>query len=306
MASNHLANIPAEFLPQHQQNKELEDSAHITTASLFYEQDSSDTEENCGESSSAFHDATQNVTICNQTYNLMCPPDVGTLFAHQVWSGSKLLSSYLVGNSETLVRNKRTVELGAGTGLPSLVALSNGSSFSLITDYPDESVLNSLRETVGLNWNTCRSISRVNVVGHEWGEDVTKLMEGAAERSTLCASNDRDSSSFSDDKQQYGGDRESFYFDTCILSECLWMHSTHTALAKSIDKLLHPQRGVAIVTYAHHIPGKEKEDDSFFEICELDKFGGFVTDHICTQSMSYMWDSSKTIDVHLKVMTRSC
>jgi len=305
-------------------NKESEDDICLTTASLFYEEDSSDGgEENNapGESSSHYHDdaaPTQKVNICNRTYTLILPPDVGTLFAHRVWSGSKLLSTYLAENSDTLVRNKRTVELGAGTGLPSLVALSNGSAFSLITDYPDESVLSSIRETVGLNWDICRTSSRVNVVGHEWGGDVTFLLAGAAERSELCVlSNENDGNDeglpasplLLDDKQQqqqYGVmDRDPFYFDTCILSECLWMHSTHEALAKSIDRLLHPQRGVAIVTYAHHIPGKEKEDDSFFEICKSEKFGGFVTDHVCTQQMSYMWDSSKTIDVYLKVMRRS-
>jgi hypothetical protein len=80
------------------------------------------------------------------------------------------------------------------------------------------------------------------------------------------------------------------------------MHSTHESLAASVDNLLHPVHGLAILTYAHHIPGKEKEDDAFFTLCEAQY--GFVVEHVETRSMSYMWDSTKSIDVMLMVIRR--
>jgi hypothetical protein len=56
------------------------------------------------------------------------------------------------------------------------------------------------------------------------------------------------------------GDNESpFFFDVAMLSECLSMHRTCFALAKSVYNLLHPESGISILTYTQHIPGKGLE-----------------------------------------------
>lgn len=100
------------------------------------------------------------------------------------------------------------------------------------------------------------------------------------------------------DEQTYEG----IYFDLAILSECLWMHRAHGALVQSLSRLLHPERSFAVTTYAHHVPGCEKQDDTFFDICKQNVFDIV---HEESQEMPYMWDSSKTIVVHLKVMCRA-
>jgi nicotinamide N-methyltransferase len=197
------------------------------------------------------------------------------------------LARYLL-DKPSLVTNKRTIELGAGTALPSLVALSLGSSLSVLTDYPHDHVLQSLRLTVGYNWEACYgSPSRVAVLGHEWGSDVTQIFHKVE---TMMGAKDTNCNS-------------SFHpFHVIFLSECLWNHAAHDKLATSIHNLLHPTEGLAIVTYAHHVPGKEREDDAFFSLCQ-DKYH-FITHHISHQSMPYMWDSTKTIDIYLKVLRR--
>jgi predicted nicotinamide N-methyase len=166
------------------------------------------------------------------------------------------------------------------------VALAHGSLLSVITDYPDEGVLQAIKETVGLNWESCgEPLGRVAVVGHEWGTatdgvaDVVKQISGSDEQN-----------------------EEGIYFDLAILSECLWMHRAHGALVQSLSKLLHPEKSFAIATYAHHVPGYEEQDDAFFDLC---KENGFDIVHEESQEMPYMWDSSKTIVVQLKVMCRA-
>jgi len=231
------------------------------------------------------NDDIETVTFGPFMYKLRLAPDIGALFAHKVWSGSKLLAQYLLDNP-SLVKDRRTVELGSGTALPSLVALSLGSQCSILTDYPNPHVLQSLRHTVGYNWDSCQgSPSRVAVLGHEWGSDVSPIFHTVE---TIMASSSSSSSSLA--------------FHVILLSECLWNHSCHEKLATSIHSLLHPTLGMVIATYAHHVPGKEREDDAFFQLCQ-DKYH-FITEHVSTQQGQYMWDPNKSIDIYLKVMKR--
>jgi len=223
------------------------------------------------------------VIIGEYNFKIQKPPDIGTLFAHQIWSGSKLLSDYICSNPD-IVRGKRTIEFGAGTSLPSLCSIACGSSFSVITDYPDEEVLQAIRETVGYNWETLGSpLGRVKVFGHEWGTEITDLvgLKGAEEDEN---------------------DTDTELYDLAILSECIWNHAQHGALAKSLNDLLHPEHGMAIVVYCHHIPGLEEKDDAFFVRCNQDY--GMKTEKIMTTSVEYMWDKAKTIDSNLRIIRR--
>jgi predicted nicotinamide N-methyase len=219
------------------------------------------------------------------TFHVRLPPDVATLFAHRVWSGSKVMADFLVVNRQ-YVEGKRTIELGAGTGIPSLVALACGSRCSILTDYPDDRLLRSIRETVGLNWEVCRRpLNRVAVIGHEWGSDVDDIYRSTANLLRLSLDESATCS-----------------FDSVFLSECLWMHRSHRDLAKSIHRLLEKERGTVVITYGHHVPGCESADDAFFDICANDY--GLTTIHHETREADYMWNSSKSMQVHLRVLTR--
>jgi len=274
------AEIPVEFLPK----QAINDDDFLSFGNLFDDADDVAVTDQDGD------EATQEVTIAQHTYRLQTPPDVGTLFAHQVWSGSKFLADFLASHAEEYVQGKRTVEFGAGTALPSLVALSAGSQLSVITDYPDETVLQAIKETVGYNWISCGEplLGRVAVVGHEWGTDTDAVFQ-AASKTLGTTSTDRDNES------------DDLRFNLAIFSECLWMHRTHAALAQSLSQLL-SQESYAIATYAHHVPGCEEKDDAFFSLC---KDYNFFVVHEESQEMAYMWDSGKTTVVHLKILRRS-
>jgi len=214
------------------------------------------------------------------------PPDVGTLFAHQIWSGSKFLSLHLAKNPQ-FVQNKCTLELGAGTALPSLSSLYLGSRVSIITDYPDDRIVNSIRRTVERNAEACRSDHRVDVIGYEWGTDVTSIRRATSSLFSLQSEKEK----LAENNDAAVPTPNNFSFDVILLSECLWIHRTHAALAESIHKLLNPTTGIVLLTYAHHVPGMEEKDDSFFDIMK-EKYG-LITTHVETRSMQYMWDEKK-------------
>ena len=46
-----------------------------------------------------------------------------TLFATMIWTGARVLSNYLLTNVSSEIENKSVIELGAGSGLPSMVCV---------------------------------------------------------------------------------------------------------------------------------------------------------------------------------------
>ena len=230
---------------------------------------------------------TESVSVFGLIFHLTIPPDKLSLFAHRVWSGSKLLA-YFIARNRHYVEHKRTIEFGAGTGLPSLMALACQSRYSILTDYPDDDVIQSIRETVGLNWDVCRDPrNRVSVVGHKWGSSVESIQGAVRQLRATSADNHED--------------HVSTEFDAIFLSECLWMHRSHSDLAKSLSRLLHPD-GYALVTYSHHVPGCEAADDAFFSFCEEHYDIGTI--HEESQEMEYMWNPEKSLRVYLRVLSR--
>lgn len=72
------------------------------------------------------------------------------LWANYLWNTAKVLSSYLLRNAG-LIRDKSVLELGAGAGLPSIIATLAGAQRVVVTDYPDASLVENLRYNVDMN-----------------------------------------------------------------------------------------------------------------------------------------------------------
>lgn len=60
------------------------------------------------------------------------------------------MSNYLLRN-DNLVRGKSILELGAGAGLPGIVAALDGAQRVVITDYPDQSLVDNITWNVDCN-----------------------------------------------------------------------------------------------------------------------------------------------------------
>jgi EEF1A N-terminal glycine/lysine methyltransferase len=213
-------------------------------------------------------------------YELHCAPNDGTspgsLFAFNVWSGSVQLAEYLHKNP-SLVENKYIVELGAAAALPSLVALTNKASKVLITDYPNEMILDAIRLNVEVNKSILGTAAatvssagkRWFVQGHLWGSEVEAH------------------------HQQH--------YDVAIVAECLWNHKLHDGLLDSIDAFLKPG-GIVLLSYAHHVKGLEAADDAFFTTAFQSKH--LTSELLETKEMRYMWDANKTVTQYLYVLKK--
>lgn len=77
--------------------------------------------------------------------SLTCP---SILQGHHLWNGAQVISKYLQNHAEALVYHKDVLELGAGAGLPSLVAAVLGAQNVVVTDYPDADLISNLEHNI--------------------------------------------------------------------------------------------------------------------------------------------------------------
>lgn len=129
-------------------------------------------------------------------------PDVDSknvyLFAHHIWKSSILLSKLII-EDPTIVKNKRVLELGAGSGVPSIVCNLMGARDVVCSDYPDEDILSKLKLNMKLN-NV-----QVETIGHVWGDEKNPFVST---------------------------------FDVIIMADTLWMTDQHDSLLKDLDRFL--------------------------------------------------------------------
>jgi len=89
----------------------------------------------------------------------------------QVWRGALLLADWLLQNRGE-VREKSVLEVGAGTGLASLIAARCGASV-LATDLKDQVVLDLLQRNV--TRNTSLADGKVSVMPLDFNDDLTQV-----------------------------------------------------------------------------------------------------------------------------------
>lgn len=191
-----------------------------------------------------------------------------TLFATYVWSGSIVLSNLLCDLYRDLIVDKSVVEFGAAAGIPSVVAAKIGAKRVIATDYPSKSVLRNLRKNCERNGVT----DRVRVTEYIWGEDATPVVQ----------LNDGE------------------LFDVALATECLWRHESHQSLIDSAKSLLRIG-GVLLLTYSHHVPGFEEQDDAFLSMAEAQ---GFSIDSKEQMEAPHMWSDQKMSTIYCVRFTK--
>lgn len=90
------------------------------------------------------------------------------------WNTARVTSDYILSNP-SLVKGKRVLEFGAGAGLPALSSALAGAEKTVITDYPDQSLVDNMI------WNADINLSpevrgKVEVEGYVWGSKVDSLL----------------------------------------------------------------------------------------------------------------------------------
>jgi len=150
------------------------------------------------------------------------------LFSHYLWNSSLVLAELIEAATlglETAGGSRRgtaadfnvtglsTLELGAGTALPSLMAALLGAGRVVATDYPSAEVLSNLHDNMRRNvqpsFSPLGTVAPVAVEGHGWGIFSTPLAEGNRHA-----------------------------FDRVVACDCLWLPSQHGALRASLSWFL--------------------------------------------------------------------
>jgi len=184
------------------------------------------------------------------------------LFSHYLWNSSlqlaelieagtlKLDSSVNASQTTTIglpasafdVKALSTIELGAGTALPSLMSALLGARRVVVTDYPSPVVIEKLRQNVAAGTEPSFSPSGkvecgpVQVEGHGWGElSGTPLAE-----------------------------ENKHAFDRVMAADCLWMPWQHDNLRRSVGWFLGDGPDARAWVVAGFHTGREKMR-GFFE-----------------------------------------
>ncbi|KAL8692566.1 MAG: hypothetical protein Q9218_002435 [Villophora microphyllina] len=159
------------------------------------------------------------------------------LWGHHLWNGAQVVTDYLYDHAKDLVTGKNVLELGAGAGLPSLAAAIWGAKHVVLTDYPDEDLVENIRINVDA---VLPHELNIVVKGYVWGASAEPLLSELGSES--------------------GG------FDTLILADLLFNHSQHVALVSTIQATLKRSPSAkALVFFTPYTPWKYDRDMAFFD-----------------------------------------
>lgn len=133
------------------------------------------------------------------------------------------------------VSDRTILELGAGTGLPSITAALIGTANVVVaSDYDEPQLVKELRDNVKYNLQGISDEQRrkCKVVGHIWGKDTEELQDCLPRGVTK--------------------------FDSILLADCMWDPLSHADLLKSVLKVLAQDKGARVNVIAGLHTGREK------------------------------------------------
>ncbi|KIV83341.1 hypothetical protein PV11_05374 [Exophiala sideris] len=178
------------------------------------------------------------------------------LWGHLLWNAGQVIAQYLEDNAQKLAHGTTVLELGAGAGLPSLVAAVLGAEKVVVTDYPDPDLIVNLR----YNIEHCSALTeKSNIVaeGFLWGSSIESL-----------------TAHLKPDTQG---------FDLLILADILFNHSEHAKLLATLrDCLKKTADSLALVFFTPYRPWLLEKDLKFFEMARAD---GFMVTKVLERTM---------------------
>ena len=148
------------------------------------------------------------------------------LFAHRQWRAGMLLADVIYTKCVDL-SDKCVLELGAGTGLPSLTAaLSSAPQKVVVTDYDDDAIVGALRSNIKFtrDANPNRRMAPIVAAGHSWGHAMDDVLDLLPPNHT--------------------------HFDVILLADCVWERFSHDILLRSIKNLLSKSQDARIYMVA--------------------------------------------------------
>eukprot|EP00981_Chlorochromonas_danica_P010628 scaffold3290_cov165-Ochromonas_danica.AAC.71 len=282
--------------------------------------------------------ASQSPTTTTSTLNLALLDQHHSLWAEFIYNAARVLCDIMVGSGgETIVfnsssltvglppividRQDRCLELGAGAGLPGLIAAMCGARMVVISDYGNDLDLNLLypidHNIAYIKQSVVPTLScDVTGVAYTWGYPVQPLVypHQCYERSdTVLDLSDYQHyvSSKTAARLPPGEDvviHEEDKFDKIFLADLIFNRSEHRKLLWTVSKSLRRGSGRCYVSFSHHDPAKAPLDLVFFTLAAGEEFGFLVEKIGSVQRPTYPFRMSdgldeKRGDVHLYVLS---
>ena len=162
---------------------------------------------------------------------------------HLLWNAGRTLAAYLEEHASTVIKDKTVLELGAGAGVPSLICAMKDARQVVVTDYPDEDLVENLRHNIEQNQGLLLDQSNIHAEGYLWGASTT----------TLTA--------------HIPSDERTAGFDLLILGDLLFNHSEHGKLLATIQNTLkRSSEAQALVFFTPYRPWLLEKDLAFFDL----------------------------------------
>jgi EEF1A N-terminal glycine/lysine methyltransferase len=227
-------------------------------------------------------------TVDERTIKLALTSKHHSLWAEYVYNAARVIAD-LIDNSPFVskdlpridVRGKRCLELGAGAGLPGIMAILNGASEVVISDYGHDADL-SLIYPIDINIQKARNEMKNDqiafAVGYVWGQPAEYLCEAA---NYYQSSEFVDTSSYGtylQSKSSLRIEKQSPQnenlkkFDILFLADLIFNRSEHSRLLWTVKNTLRVDLGVCWVSFSHHDPLKKELDLNFFEMAKQEPY----------------------------------
>merc|ERR1711939_159451 len=165
------------------------------------------------------------------------------LWGQVLYPTSICLSDFLAERANQYIKGKNVLELGAGGGLPGVVSALEGAAKSVVTDFPDPSLISNLERNARENVPSDIK-DRIIVEGYTWGsrtQPLLKLLDGGTS------------------------------YDTVLAADLVFNHSQHLALLKTCEECLAGSEvPILLCFYSHHRPTPEliAKDEGFVKLAE--------------------------------------
>ncbi|KAH8194307.1 hypothetical protein TruAng_011530 [Truncatella angustata] len=161
---------------------------------------------------------------------------------HYLWNGARYISNWFEDNVSS-IKDKTVFELGAGGGLPSIVAAILGAKKAVCTDYPDRELIEFIEKNIAESSTLIpEPKDRVVAEGYEWGQSPKPVLAHLDEQG------------------------RSDGFDVLVLADLLFKHPQHENMIRTIEMTLSKKRdSKALVFFTSYRPWLQQADLAFFD-----------------------------------------